>query len=837
MTVAQLEVLLTLKDQLSPAMASASKAAAASAGAMAKAEQAVKGLDAQMGKAGKSADQWSEANQRAALRMERMHEEALKMNAEMKNVNDGAVRTAGNMRMAGESFDKAAKSVGVSTDAMRVLGPASDVASTGMAGLTKSAVGFNAASIGIAAAGFSIGTAIGSWLNTFPAVQKAADSLFHSMFRFVGLAGEIDKSATEGIGAFSAKIAATNAEAQKKQVEGLRAQGVAAKDIAKLYGSTMTTELQKQLGLTKEAVKAEEDRAAAAKRSAEAFKDLTDSLSGRKAQAEADNLLRAFTKEGGASGIANIEAFRKKLEGLKAEGAKISDKGLLALLSGGKVTVPDFDLGGLDLGGDTANLMERVSKTGLEAARSWKEMAAAGLAAKIPVEQIADAMERAGASSDQVKNAFAALAKPTGFMDSLKAGFKDLPAVILGAIQGGGDVFKAAGASIFSKMFAEGTGLAKTITGGLSKVLGSGIGGALGSIVPVLGTMLGSALGGLVSKGISAIGSKLGIGGNKAIMQLNDTRDAFLSSKGGFEALQKQLVGLSNQDLVKKIFDAKTVKEFDAAVSEVNRLLSNQAEANERLQEAVEKYGFTVEELGPKFRQQELDTMAGELLQDYELLKASGIDLNLINEKMAPNMSEYVQTAIRAGSTIPEAMRGVIDAMIANGQLLDENGQAYASAEAAGITFAQTMSEQFSTLIQKIGDLVAALTGIPNVSRDVTINTREFRAPAGEEDFSGVPEDYRAATGFHAMVRKPTRILVGESGPERVDVTPQGQAGGGGMGGPSITIAPNYYGNPLQTNESQRDLADYNNALLMRGVKDSPLIRATVQGQRRNSGG
>jgi len=374
--------------------------------------------------------------------------------------------------------------------------------------------------------------------------------------------------------------------------------------------------------------------------------------------------------------------------------------------------------------------------------------------------------------------------------------------------------------------------LGKKVTEKLSGIFGGTIGGALGGLIPGIGNLLGSKLGDLASKALSGIGSALGIGGNKVIMQVNDMRDAFFETYGGFEAFSKKMAAVSKEDWAKKIFNAKTVEDFNRLVKEAEGLLGMQAESQEALQAAVEKYGFTVEELGPKFRQQELDAMAGQLLQDYKLLTASGIDYNLVLEKMAPNMSEYIQTAIRAGTSVPEAMRPVIDAMIANGQLLDENGQAYESAEAAGITFAQTMSEQFQSLIAKIGDLVAALTGIPNIDRTVNVNTNYSGGkPPGAGDYAGIPEDYRAASGFHAMVSRPTRILVGESGPERVDVTPRGAGGGftGIGGGGGIVLQASYNVDPTQTGEGQARLMRMQNKQHLEDIRNDPVIRKYLE--------
>jgi hypothetical protein len=148
-------------------------------------------------------------------------------------------------------------------------------------------------------------------------------------------------------------------------------------------------------------------------------------------------------------------------------------------------------------------------------------------------------------------------------------------------------------------------------------------------------------------------------------------------------------------------------------VKEAQGLLDTPGQAHEALNAAVEKYGFTIDELGPKWAQQELDTKAGELLKDYELLKASGIDVNTIIERMGPALQEYVNTAVKAGGTIPESMRPAIDKMYEQGQLLHENGEAFTEAEYQGLSFSKTLSEGMAEVVEQIKALVAALTGIP----------------------------------------------------------------------------------------------------------------------------
>jgi hypothetical protein len=300
---------------------------------------------------------------------------------------------------------------------------------------------------------------------------------------------------------------------------------------------------------------------------------------------------------------------------------------------------------------------------------------------------------------------------------------------------------------------------------------GVGAGAAAGAMFGPWGAAIGAVAGGLLG-----LAGKLGIFGNKAVMETNKARDAFFKAKGGFEAFSQQMAKVSSEDWAKKIFNAKTVEDFNAVVAEAQALLDNQSKAQEALNAAVEKYGFTVDELGPKWAQQKLDEQAGSLLQDYELLIAAGVDYNAIISRMGPAFLEYVNAAVASGASIPEAMRPAMQAMLDAGTLIHENGDAFTQAELDGLSFTQTMTEQFKTLIDSIADLVAALTGIPNVDRTVTVNTQHTDSGGPPSDHGGQqrPAEFarggivlpfrRAAAGV--VTGGPTRVLMGEAGPE-----------------------------------------------------------------------
>lgn len=152
----------------------------------------------------------------------------------------------------------------------------------------------------------------------------------------------------------------------------------------------------------------------------------------------------------------------------------------------------------------------------------------------------------------------------------------------------------------------------------------------------------------------------------------------------------------------------------------------------ERLQSAMEKYGISWEELGAKAKQSQVDMMAEELIQDFDVLMGAGADVNLIIERMGGSINDFVQSALRTGSEVPSAMQPMLQKMIDMGLLTDENGKAFGSLEETGITFAKTMTQGFDAIVEAINrvakglgvDIPEAIDKIPpRVTIDVDYST------------------------------------------------------------------------------------------------------------------
>jgi len=226
----------------------------------------------------------------------------------------------------------------------------------------------------------------------------------------------------------------------------------------------------------------------------------------------------------------------------------------------------------------------------------------------------------------------------------------------------------------------------------------------------------------------------------KLAAEINKMRGEFIASVGGIDALQSKAAAAGYT--LEKLFNAKTVADYNAAVKELNDAFDLQAKANDALTAAMDKYGISIEQLGPKFSQQRLDAMAMDLLRDYELLIAAGVDMVVVIEKMGPAFNDYVQKAIASGATLPESLRPIIAKMIELGLLTDAAGNKIENID--DIKFAPTVSEAVAEMTKAIRELINALLGIPNVDYTVTRYNRTVNEGGDPGGDPGEPPAYAA---------------------------------------------------------------------------------------------
>jgi hypothetical protein len=234
-----------------------------------------------------------------------------------------------------------------------------------------------------------------------------------------------------------------------------------------------------------------------------------------------------------------------------------------------------------------------------------------------------------------------------------------------------------------------------------------------------------------------------------AIDEAKQKLEAFDDLLQDFDGDIKKLEATAAQAGVslQEIWDAKTVEEYLKAVKKVKGQLADWEDAIKALDAAMEKYGVTVDQLGPKFKQMKLDEMMVALQRDWEVLHAAGVSYAVLVEKMGPDINKAVDQYINAGVEIPKSMKPIIDELWKQGKLVHENGVAFTEAEYQGLKYGTTLTEAMMSAVDAILDLVAALTGIPrDVNTTVHVRTErtESEAPGAP---AGVPE-YASGSGW-----------------------------------------------------------------------------------------
>jgi len=286
---------------------------------------------------------------------------------------------------------------------------------------------------------------------------------------------------------------------------------------------------------------------------------------------------------------------------------------------------------------------------------------------------------------------------------------------------------------------------------------------------------------------------------------LDDGREAieqFANRQGGFDRLHQQLseLGAEGEAMWKSLTQgikrgdleganreilrvqqalsdmaAKAQHDFEWAASQAEKAFKDAADAakaaaqeeldvQEELRAAIKEYGFTIDELGPKWRQQELDIQATKLLRTYDLLVASGIDVAVVQGRMSDSILEYFHNAMRTGATIPETWRPLLESLAKAGKLTDEAGNKIE--DLSGITFSKALGEQLDSIADKLQRIIDKILGIDRGFDTIKGFTGEktivpsVRSDVGQSGDAKPLESYQGGTDGYRNFGQGTPVML-----------------------------------------------------------------------------
>jgi hypothetical protein len=399
-----------------------------------------------------------------------------------------------------------------------------------------------------------------------------------------------------------------------------------------------------------------------------------------------------------------------------------------------------------------------------------------------------------------------------GFGQTLKESLGNLPKTLMAAFTGGGGIsgaLNAFGAELGGALFGPDGTFAKataSATKGLTSVFGKTIGGALGAAIPGIGALIGpglQALWGGIKKlfggpseaelegrktvqafeqqlaGLMTAQQRAEAGGRQWAATTIAVRDAFLAT--GRSAAEAEQVVL-------RLWDTKNPAAYKGAIEEINAAFKLQNDAYAALDEAVKRYGFSIEELGPAMQRQQLDQQAQQLYSDWQLLNSAGIDTVAIATRMSDSVNEYIHNALKMGAEVPAAMKPMLDQMAKQGQLTDLAGNKIENLEDSGIDFSVTMTEGFKMMVESVDKLTKVIAqslnvaiddtaaAIANIPTDVTVNIHynDPGLPVHEVPVAEVPGFQHGTRGrFLNFGKGALAMLHG-----REAIVPEGQSAG-----------------------------------------------------------
>lgn len=261
--------------------------------------------------------------------------------------------------------------------------------------------------------------------------------------------------------------------------------------------------------------------------------------------------------------------------------------------------------------------------------------------------------------------------------------------------------------------------------------------------------------------------------------RVNDLRDEFQRTFGTFDDMAAAAHAAGYQ--IERLLDTKKVEDFDREMRAMTEAIQFQEDAMAFLEETFRKYGFSIDEAGEAWARAELDKQAQLLYREFTALRAAGVDIDIVIDKMSGNINAFIQDALRTGTEVPAAMAPMLQRMVEMGLLTDENGNIITDLEEAGVRFSMTMSEGFQRLINEVSRLTDAITrglgraiaSVPDIDIDVNYRDRgytpEVPLPGYANGTGGRFVDFGAGTPV---------VLHGR---ERVVTEGESMAGGGGL--------------------------------------------------------
>jgi hypothetical protein len=373
---------------------------------------------------------------------------------------------------------------------------------------------------------------------------------------------------------------------------------------------------------------------------------------------------------------------------------------------------------------------------------SFADFASESSKARIEAEKLAQSTS--GVLATSIRQVSPALKDAEKAASKFSGAVAGLGATIVGAFQGGGDPFKAVGASL-------GAGLGEDIGADIAGKFTGKFGKALGSAMGPLGAMAGQLLGAGMSKAMGWIKGLFSDPMKKEIEAANaeiaKLKSAMMEQGGSVEELEARYnaMGMSireafggqglqgvaalkaAQDEFNQRVDESKIKldemkgklsglqtELTGLIGKANEMgfvFNQQGELIgfnfDKVAQVAKEFGVDLAGLGPAFQQAQLTAESQKVIDAFTLMTMAGGSVGVVLNGMKDEINKIVIDSLQFGTTIPDNMKPMIAQLIKQGDLTDKNGDKIT--DMANLKFGAPVATEYEKINSQIKIVVDAM--------------------------------------------------------------------------------------------------------------------------------
>lgn len=334
----------------------------------------------------------------------------------------------------------------------------------------------------------------------------------------------------------------------------------------------------------------------------------------------------------------------------------------------------------------------------------------------------------------------------SGIGNSQANGYLGMATTLLGSgpgslgLNGGAGIFGGSAGAWGGMAGAAGAGMAGVGLGLLMNAKGTWANVGSGALTGAgVGTMIMPGIGTAIGAGVGAVGGYIKslfgeAQGHKDLIAANEEiaklKDNLISTYGSLDNLDRKanVLGYS----FKNAWGAQNIAGLQSLQSYATDFEADQ----ERLQKALDKYGFTWEELGPKLQGAKITDFAEDLQKDMEVLLRAGVDTSAVFTRMSGDFSKLAQMSVAAGIAIPASLKPVLQHLVDMGLLVDATGQKFK--DLSGINFADDpVVAGLNKVVDRLDALLKGLGLIPDEAKKAAKGLNDAFQGVKLPDFPG----------------------------------------------------------------------------------------------------